>query len=114
MRISDWSSDVCSSDLEEGGKRKGCGDRRGCARTRRRTSAGAQRRHERRIAVGDLRQSDAGRSGVEHPEHGSPARHEIGRASCRERECRYVLIPVVGVLLKKNNKNKTTNAYQST
>src|SRR3546814_13395855 len=28
---------------------------------------------------------------------------EIGRASCRERVCQYVLISVVGVSLKKNN-----------
>src|SRR3546814_7677455 len=29
-------------------------------------------------------------------------RREIGRASCRERVCQYVSLPVVGVSLKKN------------
>src|SRR3546814_20538059 len=32
--------------------------------------------------------------------------HEIGRASCRERVCQYVLISVVAVSLKKKKKNK--------
>src|SRR3546814_18680500 len=30
---------------------------------------------------------------------------EIGRASCRERLCQYVYIPVVAVLFKKKHKN---------
>src|SRR3546814_15051190 len=32
--------------------------------------------------------------------------HEIGRASCRERVCQYVLISVVGVSLNKTMRNK--------
>src|SRR3546814_17705620 len=32
-------------------------------------------------------------------------RHQIGRASCRERVCKYVSISVVAVTLKKNKKN---------
>src|SRR3546814_18637462 len=32
---------------------------------------------------------------------------EIGRASCRERGCQYVEIPVVAVTLQKKKKNRT-------
>src|SRR3546814_14877932 len=38
-----------------------------------------------------------------------PATRTIGRASCRERECKYVLILVVGVTLKKKQKTKNTH-----
>src|SRR3546814_15128381 len=31
---------------------------------------------------------------------------ELGRAACRERECQYVEISVVGVLLKKKTRNE--------
>src|SRR3546814_3052364 len=65
MRISDWSSDVCSSDLTGRG---GDGARFGHAVARQHVPS--RRRHpgsERR-----------GRSA------------EIGRASCRERVCQYV------------------------
>src|SRR3546814_14695698 len=40
-------------------------------------------------------------------EHADEA--EIGRASCRERECQYVSISAVAVLLKTKNKNKKKN-----
>src|SRR3546814_6979600 len=60
MRISDWSSDVCSSDLfqhlrlaETGGEDQVC----------------------QQIALGGRRRTQP---------------HEIGRASCRERVCQYV------------------------
>src|SRR3546814_8479514 len=62
MRISDWSSDVCSSDLD----------------LDRRHIAGA-------IEIG-LRLADR-----HEDEGGVVFRHaEIGRASCRERVCQYV------------------------
>src|SRR3546814_6681794 len=83
MRISDWSSDVCSSDLSalaahrQGGARTGvdaqgdggdgagpsCGD-----------EAGAPR-HDRKAVEGDI---------------GGWLPRQIGRASCRERGCQYV------------------------
>src|SRR3546814_4626656 len=69
MRISDWSSDVCSSDLGGGGQ-PGPGGHRGGR---------------------DLRLG--GRGDPAHPVAAShhPARGgEIGRASCRERVCQYV------------------------
>src|SRR3546814_3335935 len=81
MRISDWSSDVCSSDLCN------CGpDERQRPRRRRRT---------RWPAVGygyaDAEGLDAGRQKL-HSGQGQlhQLRAEIGRASCRERVCQYV------------------------
>src|SRR3546814_9430086 len=62
MRISDWSSDVCSSDLKAA-----------VAVSRRPDNA------NREIAVLPLGSG---------PKRG--ARCEIGRASCRERVCQYV------------------------
>src|SRR3546814_3981503 len=71
MRISDWSSDVCSSDLSIG-----------CA-------PGA--RHIGSLAfylVPACQQAAHKTFTVEHM-RGKPA-VEIGRASCRERVCQYV------------------------
>src|SRR3546814_5799570 len=79
MRISDWSSDVCSSDLEQGsleGEIGAVGDpRRGLA-----VGDGA--------VLADLASGGAGGvadGGVGQAEHGELADGEIGRASCRER-----------------------------
>src|SRR3546814_5968482 len=76
MRISDWSSDVCSSDLNYG--RKGCGEMQAKApgvaaltlRLRPRQCTFLARKVRPSIFRGDIR--------------------EIGRASCRERVCQYV------------------------
>src|SRR3546814_2035793 len=86
MRISDWSSDVCSSDLAPaagesgpagrgvgvvgGGAARGC-EGVGVGRLRDRQDIGGT---DRRDLVVDV-VGDAG---------------EIGRASCRERVCQYV------------------------
>src|SRR3546814_1160645 len=67
VRISDWSSDVCSSDLIV---RRFLGDGRG-------GSAG-ERGRQREFA------DKGGRHDV------SPVDCQIGRASCRERVCQYV------------------------
>src|SRR3546814_14991303 len=99
MRISDWSSDVCSSDLPahvadiDGRFRRtvigavGQRERLGIARGNRRRPDRLQR----------LRQCRLDRFGP------APQHHlqEIGRASCRERVCQYVYISVVAVSLKK-------------
>src|SRR3546814_9288556 len=64
MRISDWSSDVCSSDLvKDAGSTK-----RSCAL---------------RVWVGPRNRWVTSRGVVERL-------REIGRASCRERVCQYV------------------------
>src|SRR3546814_9955950 len=81
MRISDWSSDVCSSDL--GGRLAG--------------HLGAHHRPER--MAGAHRQDPGSRglsAAVRLPALARclapqvPDTEEIGRASCRERVCQYV------------------------
>src|SRR3546814_8526273 len=78
MRTSDWSSDVCSSDLFAGRGIEG--------RAERQDGAGeGQRPIARRACADDEadRLSFARRSVGGH-------HHELGRASCRERVCQYV------------------------
>src|SRR3546814_11454889 len=93
MRISDWSSDVCSSDLP--------------------TAATLAPGHgaEFMPALAELlpglvvefggegAAADARRIGLGDA--------EIGRASCRERVCQYVWNSVVAVSLKKNKSSAT-------
>src|SRR3546814_5472447 len=96
MRISDWSSDVCSSDLHEDvglAPEDALGHARGAARVEDVEVVGAP------LNVGPL--GAGGGEGVLVPdgarqEIGARA-VEIGRASCRERVCRYVKISVVAV-----------------
>src|SRR3546814_5333904 len=79
MRISDWSSDVCSSDL----------------RDRRR----ADRPQQGRLPEARLQRQGLGLVRTRDPRPAGPAATgwcdrrdlpEIGRASCRERVCPYV------------------------
>src|SRR3546814_4855534 len=86
MRISDWSSDVCSSDLLMLVQRRyqpirGSGGRRvhyaDVDRIDFAAGNGAEREHEKQRK--------------EQPEEqGLPVPQKIGRASCREREWQYV------------------------
>src|SRR3546814_15284083 len=87
MRISDWSSDVCSSDLQP---------------------LPVAMPHE--IGLPGLAQHYRMRLGdfcvvTGIPSHGKSTflNEEIGRASCRERVCQYVSISVVAVPFKKKN-----------
>src|SRR3546814_11709757 len=80
MRISDWSSDVCSSDLSI---HPGNGP---CPASWRTPGA---RPVEPRSQHGLRSDAVAGSGG------------EIGRASCRERVCQYGSISVVAASLKK-------------
>src|SRR3546814_1154226 len=85
MRISDWSSDVCSSDL----RRSCC---HGAARRRRRPghrrAAGtAWQQYERDSCCCEALSLPA----AARLWHASVmSEHKIGRASCRERVCQYV------------------------
>src|SRR3546814_13014494 len=111
MRISDWSSDVCSSDL---------GARRSLYRRALRSdpavlvAAPHRHRRRRRDRIRDGRAHSVGLlerpwilwigrrlaiAGVYH----QGASHELGRASRRERVCQYVSIWGVAVYLKKKN-----------
>src|SRR3546814_8688806 len=71
MRISDWSSDVCSSDLVSQARADRQPDR-----------LAARLLRDAQMAVG-VRRSHRAVAAVLH-------RREIGRASCRERVCQYV------------------------
>src|SRR3546814_11385753 len=95
MRISDWSSDVCSSDL------RACRQSEDARRPRRPDSGASRSRHPRRP------RRPAGQP-ADRRQHPYPSQ-QIGRASCRERVCQYVSISVVAVSLKKKKhlKDKT-------
>src|SRR3546814_5532012 len=83
MRISDWSSDVCSSDLAKVAS--------GIAGQRKELFAQARQGGEhQRIggALGEQRQRSHQRHAGLLNQLGEVA--EIGRASCRERVCQYV------------------------
>src|SRR3546814_18743330 len=83
MRISDWSSDVCSSDLRGLDRHQPSPHRS----ARRLSDAGSQHRVriQARHLEGGCRAEDHGTGDAE------PGRerqtHQIGRASCRERVC---------------------------
>src|SRR3546814_11937593 len=103
MRISDWSSDVCSSDLAGGAG--GGGGRRlspqmgraadpvGRAETRRRDERGGDRRlpqRQGRQMVASRRGGVRRRTAAHRYGQDFEAPDQIGRASCRERVCQYV------------------------
>src|SRR3546814_16511969 len=91
MRISDWSSDVCSSDLHSFFRdpRDG-GWRIEYHRWERQDGPGPYRGH-RRIAIQKVSYAADG------------AIEQIGRASCRERVGPYVELSVVDVSSQKKN-----------
>src|SRR3546814_16379635 len=100
MRISDWSSDVCSSDLLgihcDEHREELVLARRGALALGGSELFGA--RHPWRVHVGQ-------------PELREPRTIlEIGRESCRVRVCQYVSISVVAVSLKKTTKNHSLPA----
>src|SRR3546814_16282749 len=93
MRIRDWSSDVCSSDLVGVVPRRARGP-----------AAGAQQQPgvARAVFMAVLAVDRfALRHAIILPV--DSGRHEIGRASCRERVCQSVLLLVVAVSLNKQN-----------
>src|SRR3546814_10932841 len=99
MRISDWSSDVCSSDLA--GRPLGrLGDLEGLEPRRDVDAVVGGRLLRERLGLGlhDVRQRRITRL-VEA--------QEIGRASCRERVCQYGWISVGAVARTKKTKTKT-------
>src|SRR3546814_18980980 len=105
MRISDWSSDVCSSDLEE----DAVADEMVMAAADGHVMAYEQSGEEDEEAFWDEHSFDLQRYASIHclvygsdPEGWSEL-PEIGRASCRERVCKYVEISVVDVAYKKKH-----------
>src|SRR3546814_20477036 len=99
LRISDWSSDVCSSDLDA---LEMVGYVPSAARS-------AQ-------CVVALRPSNSPASArISAPAQTEPRRRtQNGRASCRERVCQYVSISVVAGILKKKEKIEGHTSTTST
>src|SRR3546814_5618255 len=85
MRISDWSSDVCSSDLYGCSRRDTEPQLQGAGRISAATIGSQRQRAIHRDALPNQREIPA--IFTVNPD-GSEAK--IGRASCRERVCQYV------------------------
>src|SRR3546814_15661034 len=110
MRISDWSSDVCSSDLPLVHPVEHIGEQRLAALHMVGQIMVEMVAHRifdqpRRLRTGQpvLRLALELRVADEDRQH--DLRREIGRASCRERVCQYVYISVVAVSLKQQKTN---------
>src|SRR3546814_8940272 len=93
MRISDWSSDVCSSDLPAP------------------RPAPHERAHRPRPSA--HASTRAARPARRRAPRGRAPRSDIGRASCRERVWQYVYIQVGAVSLDKKNHINTQDHYTS-
>src|SRR3546814_17087700 len=97
MRISYWSSDVCSSDLSRW---------RSQLRPHSERPLSAVCSHKPILKAPVLRHPPSHCTSASERTSRS-ASWQIGRASCRERVCQYVSISVVAVSLNtKNYKNK--------
>src|SRR3546814_20831175 len=96
MRISDWSSDVCSSDLLTG---------IGLASKNRARCNGIKRSLIARAVVASPAIAAAQRSLMARGATFAVTEIlQIGRASCRERVCQYVEISVDAVSIQKKPK----------
>src|SRR3546814_12926928 len=110
MRISDWSSDVCSSDLGQVADPMGLGHLvadhhpvAGGGRVEDRKLDAAHRVPDVDEGTGLAARAVDGEGIADRRLH-QEAVEQIGRASCRESVCQYVSISVVAVSLK-NKKN---------
>src|SRR3546814_18318104 len=113
MRISDWSSDVCSSDLDPkvvkdtkdlGPQIKIWGNR--CISCTR-----CVRFCDEVVGTGELAMVNRGDHQVADVQPEIPLDNQLGRASCRERVCQYAYISVVAVSLKKKKNRERTYKY---
>src|SRR3546814_19402476 len=100
MRISDWSSDVCSSDLHDILRARHHRLRGELDRLLRRTALAVDRHRGDR--VGELR--------GEHRVAADVHRLQIGRASCRERVL-SVRVDLGGRRIIKKKRTETYNVY---
>src|SRR3546814_20359817 len=95
MRISDWSADVCSSDLVPNGSIRDIAGQ---------WMAGSPAYDPAAITIPTM--VIVGAADTDTPP--ALAREESGRASCRERVCQYVQISGVAVSLKNKTLHTTT------
>src|SRR3546814_16420125 len=116
MRIRDWSSDVCSSDLGRDTDVEGCDLHfahaifpilitASCRFARNTHYAFLNSSFKGSVPESGRTRSRSNWSFVHHMRK-SRMPSQIGRASCRERVCQYVYISVVAVSLKKKKKTK--------
>src|SRR3546814_17633397 len=125
MRISDWSSDVCSSDLSREVAALGI-----VVLKVHQGANGTASRHLAPAAAGRANRATAGRDGrmrdcahagrhlhapvtrgrvMSIPALQRPPGAQIGSASCRAGGCKYVSISVVGGSLNKQKSRQTTD-----
>src|SRR3546814_13221834 len=117
MRISDWSSDVCSSDLAGTGSLRPPGRARPLPDPARPVRADGDAVRPRRpgaaVAGAGTRPALARPRGLaRRPARAAAALRRpraIGRAPCRERVCQYVLISGVAGSLKKKEDYTSRN-----
>src|SRR3546814_15158656 len=109
MRISDWSSDVCSSDLERlpaRDQRTGEDDGYGYSATARSPDSSTEPPPAQAATPGlcatSTRPWERRKIAQEANCNARMESAQIGRASCRARVCQYVSISVVAVPLKTN------------
>src|SRR3546814_21158682 len=101
MRISDWSSDVCSSDLRTAGRHR----RTDTAEYRPRDLDQRPDRRDR-----DHASSEEANIGAENRIR-QRLGIELGRSSSRDSVCQYVENSVVAVTFKKNIKHQSRSTY---
>src|SRR3546814_12938923 len=113
MRISDWSSDVCSSDLTKYKQRLAdTYDSLGQLQYKQGNLAGAECYYAAERALLRALVVDDPRNNVTRAYLAAADTfyaHEIGRASCRERVCQYVSITADAVSLKNKYIQKQSN-----
>src|SRR3546814_15745059 len=111
VRISDWSSDVCSSDLlgpvhaAPAQVVDVLDQHDAVVHHHAPQHQDADEGHDVALGPGQPEQPVHAEHREQHAAH--DRRREIGRASCRERGCQYVLISGVAISLKKNNTSTT-------
>src|SRR3546814_15325566 len=114
MRISDWSSDVCSSDLSmriADDSTPLADEAAHDVRQRRELLEAIEalpRRQRTALELGLFQGMALKEIGRRMGISESRVCQQIGRASCRERVCQYVSISVVAVSLKTKKKYKKT------
>src|SRR3546814_17593762 len=111
MLISDWSSDVCSSDLlavgiEPRRRGPGAGDR---GTGLRRGLSPSSVRAEQALSLSKGRIEGRGGARCFDTELRQAEPLQIGKATCRERVCAYVVYTVEAVTLETTTQKKRTN-----
>src|SRR3546814_13629953 len=109
MRISDWSSDVCSSDL-----RLGQDEPEVAAQLVPQRGADSQQARQRRRAEAEHRPAVAHQDERRAHRQDENAAEQIGSESCRECVWQYGAISVVACSLKKKHTDTQRRILQNT